>query len=244
MYFGILPPDRRRAVWLLKASSCSAWLHRVPSGRVVIVIEKTTRHCERVIVPMHSQKHLLVGRASPWHFGNFRATRVTKIPLSLFLLLLHTHTHARIHMHAYTHTCTHTVSFALKCSPTSSFENARWNGAISKVADTGRAEESRASVAWPDRRAALPRDTLLKQRATLKFSENLTFIRPSVSFPSPFSLYHCSFCHPDWNETVVDCNLANYFLVRVICVRAVSRSLLRKRELAMSSELYWILILD
>lgn len=43
---------------------------------------------------------------------------------------------------------------------------------VSKVADTGRGGGSRALVAWLDRHAALPRDTLLKQRTTLKFSES------------------------------------------------------------------------
>jgi len=63
---------------------------------------------------------------------------------------------------------------------------ARWNGVINKVADTGRAEGSTASVAWLDRRAALPRDTLLKQRATLKFSEDLRGTRDALRSHFPF----------------------------------------------------------
>lgn len=51
-------------------------------------------------------------------------------------------------------------------------EERRFHGTVSKVADTGRGGGSRALVAWLDRHAALPRDTLLKQRTTLKFSES------------------------------------------------------------------------
>lgn len=51
-------------------------------------------------------------------------------------------------------------------------EEQRFHETVSKVADTGRGGGSRALVAWLDRHAALPRDTLLKQRTTLKFSES------------------------------------------------------------------------
>lgn len=149
--------------------------------------------------------------------------------LSLSSSLTHTHTHFYLH----TRTHTHSFSFALKCSPTSSFENARWNGAISKVADTGRAEESTASVVWPDRHAALPRDTLLKQRATLKFSEEprrLAFSHPH-GFPSSRSLLSPPLYFPTDNGMKrVDCNLANYFPVRIInAVLRDARSLPKKR---------------
>lgn len=42
---------------------------------------------------------------------------------------------------------------------------------VSKAANTDREGGSRVLVAWLARRAALPRDTLLKQGTTLKFSE-------------------------------------------------------------------------
>lgn len=51
-------------------------------------------------------------------------------------------------------------------------EEQRSHETVSKAADTGRGGGSRALVAWLDRHAALPRDTLLKQRTTLKFSES------------------------------------------------------------------------
>lgn len=51
---------------------------------------------------------------------------------------------------------------------------------VSKAADRDRGEGSRASVAWLGRRAALPRDTLLKQRTTLKFSEGGGFVSVKV----------------------------------------------------------------
>lgn len=45
---------------------------------------------------------------------------------------------------------------------------------LNRAADRGRAAENRAWVDVPDRRAALPRDTLLKQGATLKSSAIIT----------------------------------------------------------------------
>jgi len=97
------------------------------------------------------------------------AQLVTEIPLSFSLFFSFSFTHSFVHSFILPFSL---FFFAGKCLPISPFVNTRWNGAISKVADTGRAGGSTASVAWPDRRAALPRDTLLKQRATLKFSED------------------------------------------------------------------------
>lgn len=54
-------------------------------------------------------------------------------------------------------------------------EEQRFHETVSKAADTGRGGGSRVLVAWLDRHAALPRDTLLKQRTTLKFSEKYRF---------------------------------------------------------------------
>lgn len=94
----------------------------VPSGRVASSssCRETTRRCERVIVPAHSQKHPLIGCASSHHpisLWHFRATRVTitsddglplaPLSLSLFLLLLHS---MRTHTYTHTHTCTYSHS--------------------------------------------------------------------------------------------------------------------------------------
>lgn len=117
------------------------------------------------------------------------AQLVTEVLLSFSVFFSFTHSHSFIFSFSL-------FFFARKCLPISPFENTQWNGAISKVADTGRAEESTASVAWPDRRAALPRDTLLKQRATLKFSEDsrrLAFSLAVSSSSPPLPFLHLLF---------------------------------------------------
>lgn len=197
-----------RAVTSLKASSCGR--RNCPSEHVVVarLHRQTARRCERVhrsgaqskaqspSDAAHNRTYLAAASVIPEQCS--RNSWRKYLSLSSFLF----HTLSFIHPFISLSLARSLSFFAWKCFPISPFENAWWNGAISKVADTGRAEGSTASVAWPDRRAALPRDTLLKQRATLKFSEDP---RRSRSSPSPS---HCSFsCSVE-----MECNLANYFL--------------------------------
>lgn len=207
-------PGRPRGLYEATVKSVIALLGcTLPSGRVVVAsrngaaLRKSHRSgAQSKASSSDAPRRTILSRSIHDTWAIFARPvwwKYLSLPLFLSFVFPYTNTYTHTHTHtpSYIHTCTHTrsFSFALKCSPTSSFENARWNGAISKVADTGRAEESTASVVWPDRRAALPRDTLLKQRATLKFSEDsrrLAFSHP-YGFPSLLSppLYF-----PDDNE--------------------------------------------